>query len=61
MKVDVQASAVPLELLEIDAAKPENRILEHPTWKAALNGTLPKARLKKLLLAFYPVFAGPGR
>ena len=61
MKVDVQASATPHELLELDAAKPENRILEHPTWKAALDGSLPKARLKKLLLAFYPVFAGPGR
>jgi hypothetical protein len=61
MKVDVQASATPLELLEIDAAKPENRILEHPVWKGALDGTLPKPRLKKLLLAFYPVFAGPGR
>lgn len=61
MKLDVQASATPLELLEIDAAKPENRILEHPVWTAALDGTLPKARLKKLLLAFHPVFAGRGR
>ena len=61
MKIDVQASATPMELLELDAAKPENRILEHPTWKAALDGSLPKARLKKLLLAFYPAFAGPGR
>jgi pyrroloquinoline quinone (PQQ) biosynthesis protein C len=61
MKVDVQASASPRELLEIDAAKPENRLLEHPTWRAVLDGSLQKARLKKLLLAFYPVFAGPGR
>jgi hypothetical protein len=61
MKVDVQASASPRELLEIDAAKPENRLFEHPTWRAVLDGSLQKARLKKLLLAFYPVFAGPGR
>lgn len=61
MKVDVQASASPMELLELDSAKPENRILEHPTWKAALDGSLSKAQLKKLLLAFYPVFAGRGR
>lgn len=61
MKVDVQASAAPMELLELDAAKPENRILEHPTWKAALDGSMPKAQVKKLLLAFYPAFAGPGR
>lgn len=61
MKLDVQASASPKELLALDSAKSENRILEHPVWKAALDGTLPKARLKKLLLAFYPVVAGPGR
>ena len=61
MKLDVQASAGPVELLELDAAKPENRILEHPTWKAALDGTMAKSQLKKLLLAFHPVFAGPGR
>ena len=61
MKLDVQASASPKELLVIDAAKSENRIAEHPVWKAALDGTLPKARLKKLLLGFYPVVAGPGR
>jgi hypothetical protein len=61
MKLDVQASASPKELLAIDAAKEENRILEHPVWKAALEGKLPKPRLKKLLLAFYPVVAGPGR
>jgi hypothetical protein len=61
MKVDVQASASPLELLAMDAEKAENRIAEHPVWKSALEGTLPKPRLKKLLLAFYPVVAGPGR
>jgi pyrroloquinoline quinone (PQQ) biosynthesis protein C len=61
MKLDVQASGSPKELLALDATKPENRILEHPVWKAALDGSLPKARLKKLLLAFYPVAAGPGR
>jgi hypothetical protein len=61
MKVEVQPSASPRELLEIDAAKPENRIAEHPIWRAALDGSMPKARLKKLLLAFYPVVAGPGR
>jgi pyrroloquinoline quinone (PQQ) biosynthesis protein C len=61
MKLDVQASASPRELLRLDSEKIENRILQHPLWKAALEGTLPKARLKKLLLAFYPVVAGPGR
>jgi pyrroloquinoline quinone (PQQ) biosynthesis protein C len=61
MKLDVQASAPPLDLLQLDAEKAENRVLEHPVWKAALEGTLPKPRVKKLLLAFYPVVAGPGR
>jgi hypothetical protein len=61
MKVGVQASASPLELLEIDAAKPENRLLEHSVWKDLLAGKLPKSKVKQLLLAFYPVFAGPGR
>ena len=61
MKLEVQASAAPLDLLRLDADKPENRILEHPVWQAALEGSLPKAQLKKLLLAFYPVVAGPGR
>lgn len=61
MKLDVQASASPKELLVLDSEKSENRIAEHPVWNAALDGTLPKARLKKLLLAFYPVVAGPGR
>jgi pyrroloquinoline quinone (PQQ) biosynthesis protein C len=61
MKLDIQASASPLDLLVLDSEKLENRILEHPVWKAALEGSLPKARLKKLLLAFYPVVAGPGR
>jgi pyrroloquinoline quinone (PQQ) biosynthesis protein C len=61
MKLDIQSSAAPLDLLALDSEKPENRILEHPVWQAALEGKLPKARLKKLLLAFYPVVAGPGR
>jgi pyrroloquinoline quinone (PQQ) biosynthesis protein C len=61
MKLDIQSSASPLELLALDAEKPENRLLEHPVWKAALSGELPKAKLKKLLLAFYPALAGPGR
>jgi pyrroloquinoline quinone (PQQ) biosynthesis protein C len=61
MKLDIQASASPLDLLSLDSEKLENRILEHPVWKAALDGSLPKAQLKKLLLAFYGVFAGPGR
>ena len=61
MKLEVQASSSPKELLSLDARKIENRIFEHPVWKAALAGTLPKAKLKKLLLAFYPVVAGPGR
>jgi pyrroloquinoline quinone (PQQ) biosynthesis protein C len=61
MNLDIQASAAPLDLLTLDSEKPENRIVEHPLWQAALEGKLPKARLKKLLLAFYPVVAGPGR
>lgn len=61
MKVDVQASASPRELLAIDSAKPENRLLELAAWKDLLAGKLPKAQAKKLLLAFYPVFSGPGR
>jgi pyrroloquinoline quinone (PQQ) biosynthesis protein C len=61
MRLDIQASATPLDLMALDSEKPENRIYDHPVWKAALDGSLPKARLKKLLLAFYPVVAGPGR
>lgn len=61
MKLDIQASASPEELLLFDSQKIENQLLEHPVWKAAVEGSLPKARLKKLLLAFYPVVAGPGR
>jgi hypothetical protein len=61
MKVEVKASASSAELLSIDTRKVENQLLEHPVWKAALSGELSKAELKKLLLAFYPVVAGPGR
>lgn len=61
MKLDVQASASPRELLTLDAEKMENRILEHPLWKHLLTGKLSKLQAKKLLLAFHPVFAGPGR
>lgn len=61
MKVDIQASGAPRELLDLDSEKSENRIAEHPIWRSALDGSMPKGRLKKLLLAFYPVFAGPGR
>jgi pyrroloquinoline quinone (PQQ) biosynthesis protein C len=61
MNLDIQASASPKELLVLDSTKTENQVLEHPVWKAALSGELPKAKLKKLLLAFYPALAGPGR
>lgn len=61
MRLDVQASATPKELLALDSEKTENRIQEHPVWKAALEGSLSKPQLKRLLLAFYPVVAGPGR
>jgi len=61
MKVEVQASASSRELLMLDSAKSENQVLEHSVWRAALDGSMQKARLKQLLLAFYPVFAGPGR
>jgi hypothetical protein len=61
MTLEIQASAAPLELLANDARQPENRIMELPAWKAAIAGELPKARLKRLLIAFYPALAGPGR
>ncbi|HTO50528.1 MAG TPA: hypothetical protein VML91_23030 [Burkholderiales bacterium] len=61
MTPEIQASAAPLELLANDSRQPENRFMEHPIWKAALAGTLPKARLRRLLLAFYPALAGRGR
>lgn len=61
MNLDIQASGTPLELLQRDAARPENRIAEHPIWRTALDGSLPKPALKKLLVAFYPALAGPGR
>ena len=61
MTPEVQASAAPKELLNLDSKKNENRVLEHPVWQAALEGKLPKTRLKKLLLAFYPAVAGPAR
>jgi hypothetical protein len=61
MTLEIQASAAPLELLANDSRQRENRIMELPVWKAALAGELPKARLKRLLLAFYPALAGPGR
>lgn len=57
----IQASGQPLDLLANDARQPENRLLEHPVWAAALAGTLPKTKLKSVLLAFYPALAGPGR
>jgi pyrroloquinoline quinone (PQQ) biosynthesis protein C len=61
MTLEIQASATALELLANDSRQPENRIAEHPVWRAALAGELPKARLKRLLLAFYPALAGRGR
>ncbi|MFN0302863.1 MAG: hypothetical protein ACKVQU_21215 [Burkholderiales bacterium] len=61
MRLDIQASGSPLALLSDDARRPENRILEHPIWKVAFDGTLPKAKLKRILLAILPAVAGPGR
>lgn len=61
MKLNILASAPPKELLSLDAKKPENRIAEHPVWKAALEGKLPKPQLKNLLLGFYPALAGSAR
>jgi hypothetical protein len=62
MKIaEILPSGSPTELLELDSQKTENRIAEHPVWKAVLDGSFPKARVKKLLLALYPVVAGPGR
>jgi pyrroloquinoline quinone (PQQ) biosynthesis protein C len=61
MILQIQASGSPLALIADDANRQENRLLEHPVWVAAFNGTLPKARLKRLLLAILPAVAGPGR
>lgn len=61
MSLEIQASASPRELLALDALKKENRVLEHPLWRAALEGGLPRAKLKKLLLAFYPAVGGVAR
>jgi pyrroloquinoline quinone (PQQ) biosynthesis protein C len=61
MNLQIQASGSPLALISDDANRQENRILEHPVWVAVFNGTLPKARLKRLLLAILPAVAGPGR
>jgi hypothetical protein len=61
MTLEIQASAAPLELLANDSRQPENRITELPAWRSVLAGELPKARLKRLLLAFYPALAGRGR
>lgn len=61
VKVQVQASGAPLELLASDSRQPENRIADHPVWAAALSGEMPKAKLKRLLLNFYPALAGRGR
>lgn len=61
MKLDIFASGAPLELLERDAQAPENQLLDHPVWRAALDGSMPKAQLKRLLLAILPAVAGPGR
>lgn len=61
MTLEIQASGSPLALISDDANRQENRILEHPVWAAVFNGTLPKARLKRLLLAILPAVAGPGR
>ena len=59
--LNILASGSAMDLLENDAKQPENRIADHPIWASALDGSLPKARLKALLLAFYPAVAGPGR
>lgn len=57
----ILASASPQELLANDESLPEMRIGEHPVWKEVFAGKMPKARLKKLILAFLPAVAGPGR
>lgn len=59
--VQVQASGTPMELLASDSRAPENRIAEHPVWTAVIDGSAPKAQVKRLLLAFYPALAGRGR
>lgn len=61
MSLEIQASGSPLALIADDANRQENRIVEHPVWVAVLNGTLPKVRLKRLLLTILPAVAGPGR
>ena len=61
MSLTIVASGQPLDLLASDAAQPENQLFDHPIWAQALAGSLPKVRLKRLLLAIYPAVAGPGR
>lgn len=61
MKLSILESATPQELLALDARRQENLILEHPVWASVFSGEMPKARLKKLLLAIYPAFAGTAR
>jgi len=61
MSPDIQASGTPRALLENDARQPENDLLGHPVWKSVFDGTMPRPRLKRLLLGIAPAVAGPGR
>ncbi len=58
---EILASAPARELFESDAAGPLITLADHPVWRAALAGDMDRDRLGRLILAIYPVLAGPGR
>src|SRR5258707_2397019 len=61
MELEIRASGTPAELLAADAHAPWVHLAAHPTWAAALAGSLPRRRLADLILAIYPAVAGAGR
>lgn len=58
---EILPSAPARELLNGDAKGPLIALADHPVWRAALGGEMGKDRLRRLILAIYPVMAGPGR
>ena len=61
MELEIRASGTPAELLAADAHAPWVDLAAHPTWAAALAGSLPRRRLADLILAIHPAVAGAGR
>jgi pyrroloquinoline quinone (PQQ) biosynthesis protein C len=61
MALEIRASGTPAELLASDAQAAWVDLAAHPTWAAALSGTLPRQRLIDLILAIHPAVAGAGR